>query len=609
MRADESNPGCRGQQSPVFQHGGWLALLFVLLVLLPGQCTLPVVDRDEARFAQASRQMLESGSLGGWVVPRVQERLRLNKPPLVYWLQAGSTALCTGGEPGDDAVWMYRLPSALCAAGTVLLTWQLGRRMFDARAGLLAGLLMAASPMLIWDAHQARSDQLLVCVTTAAMVLLWRLWEQRDAERLPLGQCAAFWLLVGVGIMSKGPITPLVALLAAVSLAFVGRRGEWLLRLRPGLGVLLLAAVVAPWAVLVGESVGWERYLSILSDEVLQRAASAKEGHAGPPGYHLVLLAVLFWPGSLLAVAAVQHAARGALRFDGESHSAGGRLLRLRRAWRARRIADERLLFLLAWLLPAWVVFECASTKLPHYTLPLYPALALLAGRLLTQRGVQTLPLHRLGCTIWIVIGAGMIAALQVGLFVGLSSSAFNREAGESAAALPVLSDLDIGVCIAGAGAALFCLARGALDSFRGRLLWAQMWGLGCTIGVLAPALGLVLPAAEFIWITPRLVAAVDALDPAGGLPLAAVGYREDSLIFSTHGRVERLGRGRLSDWLADRDRAVVIAPPEVVAEQPGLAPRAAVEGFNYSNGKHVRLLVCTTDPLEGSHSKHPPVP
>lgn len=575
-----------------------LVLFFCTLLFLPGQFSIPVVDRDEARFAQASRQMLESQSLEGWMVPRVQERLRLNKPPLTYWLQAASAGLLTGGSATRDAIWMYRLPSLLCAVATVLLTWALGRRLWGARAGLVAALLMAASPMLVWDAHQARSDQLLVCATTAAMLLLWLLWERRGAHaagRLPAGLCALFWLLVGLGVMSKGPITPLIALLTAVTLAVVGRQWRWLLRLRPGLGVLLVAAVVAPWAVLVGESVGWGRYLAILSDEVLHRAASPKEGHAGPPGYHLLLLAVLFWPGSLVTVAAVSEAARGALRFQGTGEIGDGRLARLRRAWRGRGVGDGRLLFLLAWLVPAWIVFELVSTKLPHYTLPLYPALALLAGKLLTDRDLWCLPLQRLGVTVWLLIGLGFVGGLAGGLVFGLRGGAFNRGGDPLAAALPRFTDLEIGLSVLAVAGALLCLVVGGAAAWRGRLLRAQWWGLACSILVLAPTLGLVLPAAQALWLTPRLVAAVERLDPAAELPLAAVRYHEDSLIFASRGRVERLGRGKLAEWLAAHRAAIVIVPPEVVESHPDLTPHAALEGLNYSKGERVRLLVCTS--------------
>ena len=103
---------------------------------LPGLGGLPVVDRDEARFAQASRQMLESSTLEGWIVPRVGDRPRLNKPPLIYWMQSGVAWVATGGDPSMDRIWMYRLPSVLAALFAAGLTWWLGRRMFGPGPGI-----------------------------------------------------------------------------------------------------------------------------------------------------------------------------------------------------------------------------------------------------------------------------------------------------------------------------------------------------------------------------------------------------------------------------------------------------------------------------------------
>ena len=138
--------------------GSWVAgaalILLALVVLLPGMESIPVVDRDEARFAQASRQMLDSGTLEGWTIPRVGDRTRLSKPPLI-WLQAGSAGIFTGFDTSKDAIWMYRLPSLLAAIGTILLTWRLGRRLFGGPTGVLAAALMAICPLIAFDAHMA----------------------------------------------------------------------------------------------------------------------------------------------------------------------------------------------------------------------------------------------------------------------------------------------------------------------------------------------------------------------------------------------------------------------------------------------------------------------
>ncbi|MFM2164427.1 MAG: hypothetical protein RL325_864, partial [Planctomycetota bacterium] len=93
----------------------WIVCVLAACAFLVGIRAVPVTDRDEPRFAQASRQMAESGRLADWVVPRVGDEIRLKKPPLIYWVQAPTVLAATGGDPSRDAIWMYRLPSAVAA--------------------------------------------------------------------------------------------------------------------------------------------------------------------------------------------------------------------------------------------------------------------------------------------------------------------------------------------------------------------------------------------------------------------------------------------------------------------------------------------------------------
>ena len=127
-----------------------------LAVYGPGMLLLPVIDRDEARFAQASRQMFEAVALpeserdvtlhsGGAVVPMVGGRERINKPPMIYWLQAGSAAVFSRGQPSADAVWMYRVPSLIAAIITLLTVWRAVAMRFGPRAALLAVAAAVAS--------------------------------------------------------------------------------------------------------------------------------------------------------------------------------------------------------------------------------------------------------------------------------------------------------------------------------------------------------------------------------------------------------------------------------------------------------------------------------
>lgn len=578
---------------PARSPAAGLALLALLLaVYVPGLFSLPVVDRDEARFAQASRQMLESWALppdardtrpiepdanarltgglhaGGWAVPMVGERPRLAKPPLIYWLQSGAAAVLTGGNPLNDRVWHYRLPSVLGSIAACLITWRLGVAMGHARAGWLGAALLGVCPMVVWDAHQARADQLLLATTTAAMgaLLLLRMAPPgRTAQSW--GLAIVFWVAIGAGVLTKGPVTPMIALLTAATVSWVARDWRWLWRTRPVVGVVVLTVMLAPWAMVSARAVGWDTLAGVWIDETLGRSAEPKEGHWGPPGYHLVLLAVLFWPGSLLTLYALTRAARRAMSWPPASSRAA--------RWRARVDADDATLFLLAWIVPAWLVFEIIGTKLPHYTLPLYPPIALLTARAVLDLadGVATpdrpVP-PKPALILWLIIGA----ALTVGVPIAAASLA-----GDAAS---------LGAAIVG-GLVALALIIIAARAARGCLLRAHAFAVTAAVVFVWVLLQFVLPGVRLLRVTDQLATLI-AIAPSEA-PVAAAGYMEDSLVFATRGRLVKLSPNQVPRWVGENPGGVLVLPSSAPA-QPGWTELRRVQGINYSKGERVDLRV-----------------
>jgi 4-amino-4-deoxy-L-arabinose transferase-like glycosyltransferase len=288
---------------------GSLLVGLCILAYLPGFLALPPVDRDEPRFAQTSRQMLEAESWGAYLAPRIQDRPRVNKPLLTYWLQAGTAGIFAALHPdaawadstttsAAAAIWPYRVPSLLAAVVAVLATAQLGRSMFGS-AGYVAAALVATTPLVAWEARQARADELLLAFTLLAQLALWSIWSERRVATHSLRTAVLLWVAIGLGVMTKGPVTPAVVTATVVCQSLAFQEWRWLGRLHVGLGLCIVALLVAPWTLLLAEQVGWMVYLHSLYDEIVGRSLLPKEGHWGPPGYHLALLAVLFWPGWL----------------------------------------------------------------------------------------------------------------------------------------------------------------------------------------------------------------------------------------------------------------------------------------------------------------------
>lgn len=594
-------------------------MLLCVTVYGPGVFSIPVIDRDEARFAQASRQMVESVLLapdeqdpalhaGGLAVPMVGGKARLNKPPLVYYVQGASVALFTGlqetvgrvgsGSGGgggvrggvDDAIWMYRVPGVLCAMLSVILTWRLGLRLFDPRAALLGAALLAICPLMVMDAHMARADQLLLVTVLLTQTMLFDAWRRIEREgSIGLIQGALLWAGVGLGIMAKGPITPMVFALTAIALAFgagsrrQGMVGGWkfLWKLRPVTGVVVVALLVGPWVFAVGERVGWDVYLRVVVDETLGRVGEAKEGHFGPPGYHTVLSAVLLWPGSLLTLAAFGRAwKRGGLW-------RGGLWRRGKAGPRCGFRDAER--FLLAWIVPSWIVFELVLTKLPHYTMPMYPALALLSAR--GVLGLRSLPgLNgrgmKLGVRVWGVLGVVLAAGIVVVIARDMRT-------------MPWYVWL---VYVPLAMSAMVAFSAFHVERTRNGHVQLLYDGMRAMVTIAIVFFLFALPNARSLWNTERIMGEVRLIDPQGTRALASVWYHEDSLVFESRGRLARIGREEIDAWLDANPDGLVVMPSAWVAETPGVraltagwvgeGARGERPGYNYSNGRRVDLTI-----------------
>ena len=514
-----------------------LLVLYCLLCWLPGFITLPPSDRDESRFAQATKQMLETGD---FVRIREGEEARNKKPVGIYWLQAPFAALL-----GRERIWAYRVPSLLGATGAVLLTHEAGLRLGSRRAALLAAAMLGASVLLAVEARTAKTDAVLLCATTAAMLVLARAYL--DPGGVGAGAAAGFWLAVGAGVLVKGPITPMVAGLATGALVLRDRwagRGTrrgvgWLRALRPGWGVPLALLVVLPWFVAIGLATRGAFFADAVGGDLGAKLAGGSESHWGPPGLHALLVPLLLLPGSALVLPGIV---------------AG---------WRARAQPAARVL--LAWLVPAWLVFELVPTKLPHYPLPLYPALCLLGAGWAVDGGAAPGWVARLGRGL-AVLAAVLLGAAALALPVLLRSSPW----------------LGVPAGIAAAGVAWLLWRRGAAPALLAMpVLYASVFGLE-------------LPRLAPLWLSPRAVAMA-----AGPGPLGAVGDAEPSLRFlgGTDTRflpggvagADALAAGEVGRVLVgDRDLEAFRAE----AARLGLDAReiGVIRGYNYSRGRWVTL-------------------
>jgi 4-amino-4-deoxy-L-arabinose transferase-like glycosyltransferase len=541
---------------------GWrgpaLAAFVALLASLPGLIAMPPLDRTEARFAQATAQMLESGD---WTESRFQDRATHEFSPAVHWLQGLSVATASSQEA--RAIWAYRIPSLLgamlAAAGCVIGA----RRFWGDRRGVAAGITLASSLILSTEGFIAKSDALLCACVTLAMVALSRLYEQgREDERLEKRWKLVFWAALAASVLVKGAVGPVIVGLTLATLAIWDRKSAWMARLGWAWGLILILAAVGPWAVAV----------TVVSDGDFWRGASAQmwralggaDRYVGAPGYHLAASPLLFFPGSLLLIAGAW---------------AG---------WKQRRETGPR--FALAWLLPAWLMFELTPGKLPHYVLPLYPALAWLVAAALSQN------LSRVALWGGIVLSA--IAALAWSAISIWLLGQYGDASDQIYVSIAV-------VCLLGA------VFIGGWFMRNREVITALM--ITCALGVLAHAalsVGLA-PHLKGLWPMRNLVRSLDrvGLDPRQGLvpgPVAIAGFSAPSAVFLL-GTETELGDAE------DAARAVAQGRPAAVEERARDAfnqalarhgvkavPAGTVKGYDYTRGQPISLTVYRPGPPPG---------
>ncbi|TMK03763.1 MAG: glycosyltransferase family 39 protein [Alphaproteobacteria bacterium] len=488
-------------------------LAVALLGFLPGFSSIPPVDRDEARFAQATKQMVESGD---YVDIRFQDEVRYKKPVGVYWVQAAvvKAASALGFPDALTTIWLYRVPSLIGSTAAVLLTYWAALAFVSRRAAVLAGLMMASCVLLGIERLLAKTDALLLMTVVAAMGAMGRayLWRERRDTGRAWTLAAIFWTALGTGVLLKGPLVVMVVGLAALALILVDRSARWLLTLKPLAGSVWFALLVL---------------------------------HGAPPGYYFALFWVSFWPGATLAALATPA------------------------VWQARREAAVK--FLLAWLVPSWLVLELVVTKLPHYVLPLYPPIAILIAGVIDARGLSRKSALEWGTIWWFIVPvvagvAGIVALAAIGRQFGLL-------------AWPVVG------------------AAAVLGFFAWRLYQADGAELALLRGVAAAILtaiaifGLVVPSLGQLFPSPtlaRILRESGCTQPQA----AAVGYQEPSVVFLAGTATRLVDVAGAAEFLRGGECRFVFIE---ASQERSFSQRAEAIGLRYWAGPRVDAINIST--------------
>lgn len=558
-----------------------ILLCLSLLVFLPGLANLPVIDRDEARFAQASVQMAESGDL---LDIRFQDQTRYKKPSGIYWLQTAAIKIFS--KDGERKIWAQRLPSVLGALLAVLAVYWGAARMIGRRGAVIASSMLALSALVVFEAHIAKTDAVLLGLSACCLGSLAHMRHGGGKKSAWL-----FWLALGVSIMIKGPVLPILVLLTIVTLALWERKNGWMKSLLNWPAISLFTLIWLPWAVLIWNATDGAFFAESLGKDFGGKLVSAQESHPGPPGYYLATIWVTLWPSCLLLLPGFGFAIRAVRNGKGSD---------------APVVKSMRLC--LTWVVPYWVIIELMPTKLPHYALPLFPALCIMAAiATVTLLKVEEFPiLRRINAGLFLIISTILIAAIMAGQTLygpnEISPSLYVYIIGSVA-----------GLC---AIIASFALWHSKMK------LALIMAGLAAVI-MSVPTYQLILPNLTKLRMADQIVTSFKeqniTLPRHGGPPVVSPHFTEPSLVYRLGGSIDVTDKANLLDMdifsqgriiILDHEREdtkTILADIQNAASQAKLCTKTApnLKGFNYSKGDVIditiiRKIKCPQNNLSG---------
>jgi len=541
-------------------ESGWKPYVVLILLscfyYLPGISSFPATDRDESRFAQASRQMLESGD---FVDIRFQQTPRHKKPIGIYWLQAASAALTVGRE--SSSIWAYRLPSFIGATLAVLMTFFFGQALFSKKTALLGAAILSSSLLLTVEAHLAKTDAVLLLAIVLMQGALGKIYLGTQKNR-DTGMMAAmvFWAGCGLGILLKGPISFIIALMTLSTLMVSDKNYLLFHRLHPAKGLLLLLIIVLPWFLAISINTEGAFIKDALFSDLIPKLISGQESHGAPPGYYILLFSALFWPSSVYALWAIWP------------------------SWKNR--SNRSIRFCLAWIVPFWLMFEIIPTKLPHYVLPTFPAISLLTAHfILNPKEWIKYPTNLSSIIKWIPLT--LWVAIGFTLCIGLT-------------ALPlILNQQFFGGSMLAVAGVFFIFACTRHFWKTGKFQLAAVCGVVGGALVFAPAFSSIFTNLKGPWISQSVVSLVQKHNQDKNHVLASVGYREPSLVFlmgtetkltTPAGAVQHLRENPENGLALIGDKYESEFKKAAQQAKVDFVPLETIKGFNYSKGKWMVL-------------------
>ena len=508
-------------------------------------------DRDEPRFTRAVVEMLESGS---YLVPTFNGEVWPDKPPLLYWIMSVPIRLLGPTE------FACRFFGVIGSGLACVLTFFIGRRLLGKEAGLWAMVILASNLLMLFVGSAATSDAVLLPFNVAAIAI----FALSIGSKMRLSHAVAIGCILGLAMLTKGPIglMPLPAIAAILWFDRKTRTNFWRDGLLMGVSLIIGFLIFAAWAIPANISTDGEFLRVFVGRHIINRALRPMENHGGNfllyLPYYLPVIIVGFFPWTLHLPGAISAVSGG--RIGGKN----GRIL------------------LLSWIVPAFIIMSLAATKLPHYILFIWPAIALAVAGLITAQQDSLTVRDK----IWLRRGTWFFGSIAIPMGLGLVIGPWFLR-------MPGLywSGTTAGVILLVMAVLAIRYQESNRPQFSTKVL------LVCMLVFEIPVLFGILPAIEKIKISPEIAAAVNA-GTDKDVPVAAYKYREPTLNFYIGRKIESLGtQEEVAAWAKRPGPGVLIIPQSKLDEVQqnygdlGLDKIASKNGYNYSKGKTLEVV------------------
>lgn len=540
-------------------------IILIILALFSGQYSIPPIDRDEARFAQASSQMIQSGD---YVNIKFQDEIRAKKPIGIYWLQAFSAKIF-----GQEDIGSYRIPSLLSSIITLVFVGLITRLIFPLYQTLIVTLLFASSIVFMGEAHLAKTDATLLCLICVQQYFLLKIiLHQENTFKLKYLYPILVWLTFSFGVLVKGPISIAILFPTVIAFSIIQKSLNLIKSLRPIIGFLICTLVILPWFLAIDEATNGMFLQKAFQEDFFSKLESGQEGHGALPGTHLLTLSISIWPVATFLPCLI--------------------------LFSLQNRTNIIIKFLLCWILPFWVIIELIPTKLLHYPLPVLPAIAILAiGGLLQFKSnikkIKSALVRKITYMSSILFSFGGIV-LSGGIFY--ISSEFNIENDNILTFFTILLVL-IAIVI-------FILSLTLIFNFKNLYLDISKSFYNILLAIIA--LASIFNIINYNFVLPKLdylhpsYAIIKKLKKVKADAVASSGYHEPSLVFLLNGDVLLSDPHEVAIFMAEGKNNVALIEKsdlKLFLETTNdlnlkIKEISIVKGFNIAKGRHVEIYI-----------------